>query len=191
MDALRVVIYTLMSAISAIAAMTGGGLLGHEHSVRWNVKTLGDGFVIPSYPISTTISAQLALPSTAVAEDTYRLPSERTLYVLKTRLVEAMLESDNDYHLVLEDPTTHQQMIAEIPEGVSTTPEAYRTLFHSARHSIDSLLGPLSSWPIRFSKPPMLQITGIGFFDETHLVPPPGTAPNGREIHPVIGVRVP
>ncbi len=179
--------------VAALATLLGLGLSGHVNSVRWDVKTLGDSFVIGQEVIETTISEQRKLrlsPSAPdVDESTPRMASERTVYRLTARLMEAKEEMDRDYHLVLEEEGTGLRLVAEIPDAIPPVPERYYAQFLRARRTIDSLVGRPGPIPIRPARPPRIEIIGIGFFDEPHIIIPAGMAPNNREIHPVIAVR--
>lgn len=175
--------------ITGGAALVGMELSAHVHSARWEVKTCEDSFVPAALPITTTIPEQAALPAPHVGEQVTRLPSERTLYTLSAQLLEVKKEFDGDYHLVLQDTETKMKMVAEIPDTNAAQPATYRNDFATARAKIDRLVGK----PGLFSERPkgklLLQITGIGFFDEPHIFRPDGMAPNGREIHPVLKVQ--
>jgi hypothetical protein len=183
---LRIVVFV----IADLAITVGVGYFEHAHSERWKVKTLGDSFVVPGQPIPTTIAEQNALPAPFVDESTPRLSAERTLYILTAKIMEASLEVDGDYHLVLEDPINGQRMVAEIPDGTSPGADPYRKDFIVARHTIERLIGSPDSAIIIPVKPPMVEITGIGFFDEPHAFVIKGMSPNCREIHPVLEIKV-
>jgi len=175
--------------ITGGAALVGMELSAHIHSERWKVKTLADSFAVNFPAISTTIPDQAALPEPKVGESVARLPSEKTLYTLNARLVEVKKEFDGDYHLVLEDPRTKLRMVAEIPDTTTPAPIADRKDYAAAREEIDRIAGQPGFFVHSLAEPPMIEITGIGFFDEPHLLTPDGMAPNGREIHPVLRVK--
>ena len=175
--------------ITVGAVIVGMGLSAHVHSERWKVKTLADSFEVNLPPISTTIPDQSALPEPNVGESVARLPSEKTLYTLDARLIEVKKEFDGDYHLVLEDPRTKLRMVAEIPDTSTPAPLADRMDYAAAREEIDRIAGQPGFFARKLPMPPMIEITGIGFFDEPHILTPDGTAPNGREIHPVLRVK--
>ena len=186
-----------MNILKALAIIIAGGsaLLGielHEHinSPRWAVKTLGDGYVIGEQVVRTTIEEQSALPAQHVEEGVTRLAAEKQLLVVSANLVEARKEFDGDYHLVLEDPTTHLRMIAEIPDTTGKAARMYKERFVAARHIIDAIDGAPGMLGVNYKKPVAVEITGLGFFDEAHMITPKGMPQNFREIHPVIGVRV-
>ncbi len=185
MNILKVIVLVIASG----AALLGIELSEHTHSERWRVKTLADGFYLGDSIHSTTIREQAALPEPKVDESVTRLPSERDLYSLTARLISVKKEFDGDYHLVLEDTATHLRMIAEIPDSSSTAPVGYKNDFIMARKEIDRLIG---THPGMFAfhpvTTPMIEITGVGFFDEPHMFMPTGMAQNGREIHPVLRI---
>ena len=166
------------------------GLLyyGHVHSTRWNVKTLADLPKLPANAVASSIAEQHKFHSPRIDETTDRQPSECTIYTIKARIVESLLESDGDYHLVLED--NGLQMVAEIPQPIDPVPMEYRKAFYDARRTIDSAIGKPDVQAKIVEKPPLVEITGVGFFDEAHTFVPQGMAPNCREIHPVLRVKV-
>jgi hypothetical protein len=184
------IIKTLFLLFIGGAATVGIALHDHVHSERWKVKTLADSVVIGSSPVATSIEEQLALPAPKVEESLPRTQSERTLYTLTANLVDVKKEFDGDYHLVLEDPRTHLRMIAEIPDTEGSAPERYKLAFAAARSVIDRGLGR----PGLFTRAPHerteIEITGMGFFDDQHVFTPHGMAANGREIHPVLSVKL-
>ena len=182
---LRIIVFVIVD----LAVTVGVGYFEHSHSERWKVKTLGDSFVVTGQPTPTTIAEQNALPAPFVDESTPRLPTERTLYTLTAKIMEASLTVDGDYHLVIEDPSNGQQMVAEIPDGTSPGAEQYHKDFLIARRTIERLIGSPKSPIIIPAKPPLIEITGIGFFDEPHPFVVQGMSPNGREIHPVLEIK--
>lgn len=185
MDILKIIVILITGG----ATLLGAELSEHTRSERWMVKTLSDSFVLSTPAIATTIELQAELPVPEVGESVQRLPSERTLYSLAARLVEVREEFDGDYHLVLEDPDTHLRMVAEIPDGSGPVSAIYRNDFIAARQAIDQMVGHPGLTGIHPPVPPMIEITGVGFFDEQHMFTPVGMAPNGREIHPVLSVK--
>lgn len=183
------IIKAFVLLIAGGAALVGMELSAHVHSVRWKVKTCEDAFIAQTPAITTTIAEQAAMPTPKVGERVTRLPSERTAYSLKAQLLEVTREFDGDYHLVLQDTVTMMRMVAEIPDTNSAQPAVYRADFTRARATIDQYVGR----PGLFSEKPkqklMVEVTGIGFFDEPHLLAPDGMTPNDREIHPVLNVQ--
>ena len=179
--------------MSAAMAAIGLEFRRHLHSHRWDVKTLADGFIADSMPQPTTVPEQISLPKPrGIRQPIPRLPSERTVYVLTANMIEVKEDLDNDYKFVLQDPRTHATMIGEIPDSNGDdAPKRYRPIYRRARYVIDSIAGRMPEYAdIKFSQPPLVRVTGVGFFDQPHPVPLSGTAPNNREIHPVLRIEV-
>src|ERR1051326_5943464 len=93
----------LWLVIAGFNATIGLLYYGHVHSTRWNVKTLADLPRLPKSAVVSSIAEQQKLHSPPIDESTDRQPSECMVYKIKARIVESLLESDGDYHLVLED----------------------------------------------------------------------------------------
>jgi hypothetical protein len=177
-------------SILIVAALVALGFVFHEHvnGERWMVKTLADAFEPDSAATPTTIGEQTALPTVKVSGSAARAKEERTLYTLTADLVGLKKDFDGDYHLVLRDPESHATMIAEIPDEDCKAPAKYKRMFRDSRASVDRLVGPPGLMN-REVAPKRVQVTGLGFFDEDHIVPQPGMAKNCREIHPVIRIE--
>ena len=153
---------------------------------RWMVKTLSDPdarTVRLSDTVNTTIEALVAIPRPAVLPSRSRAnPVEQTLYRVEARSLRLYTEGDHDYHLVLASPSDSTvTMIAEVPEpscaGACTS--GFAAAYARVRHTLfDYLNSP------RSSPRPLVQITGVGFFDFFHHQR--GVAPNGIELHPVL-----
>lgn len=163
----------------------------HINSPRWEVKTLEDGFVPDTVPVPTTVAGQDSLPGPQhVSQDWKRLPTERTLYVLDARIVDLKEDLDRDYKFVIEDPKTGAELNAEVPDPAASGPARYRPVYAACRHFLDSLAGKDPGFvEVDFNPRPLVRISGIGFFDQPHFVPSEGTAPNNREIHPVLKIE--
>ncbi|HWF44001.1 MAG TPA: hypothetical protein VG537_05110 [Candidatus Kapabacteria bacterium] len=184
---------TFLILFSAAAAAIGLEFRRHIHSHRWDVKTLADGFIADSTPVPTTIDGQISLPEpTGIRQPTPRLPSEQTVYVLTGQIIHVKEDLDNDYKFIFEDPKSHNHMIAEIPDpNGDDAPNRYKPAYRRARHVIDSLTGAEPDYAgKKFTTPPIVRITGVGLFDQPHPLPLAGTAPNNREIHPVLKIEV-
>ncbi|HET6400515.1 MAG TPA: hypothetical protein VFH95_03870 [Candidatus Kapabacteria bacterium] len=182
----------ILFLFAAAAAGSGVEFRWHILSPRWEVKTLADGFIPDSISTPTTVQEQVSLPAPPPVRQSWkRLPSERTLYVLDARLVKVMEDLDRDYKFVIEDPKTGAQMLAEIPDPDAYGSAKYRPAFRKARYIIDSVADRVPGYSdIRFDPEPLVRVTGIGFFDQAHYAPYHGTAPNNREIHPVLRIEV-
>jgi hypothetical protein len=155
---------------------------------RWSVKTLKDaaGRALTLSPKATTIRAlrRKAVPGYLGLRRGRGV--ERTTFRVRAKLVEMKLEADSDIHLVIADPTrTGATMIAEFPARsctVGATPRA-RTKMNRARTALIAACGPPTGSFRKLSG--SATVTGVGFFDQIHGQT--GVAPNGIELHPVVG----
>jgi hypothetical protein len=124
-----------------------------------------------------------------LGSDTPRIgdsPEMRT-YQVNVTLLKAVIEPDRDIHLVVAQPGhPFQTLIAEFP---STTCKGAagsfkRAQIAAARAALLHDCGSISS--SEFTKlNGSATLTGVGFFDELHGQT--GVAPNGIELHPVLG----
>lgn len=162
---------------------------------RWPVKTGQDvsrNLVAPT-PVTTTVEGLNALPrpaelsqQTGTDQDKRICPVECTVYTVEATITSVKLELDGDYHMVLQG-ASGQTMVAEIPTptNVFIGDSPWITKIAAARsevyHRIDSgsLMGRNISARARLS--------GVGFFDFFHGQA--GMAPNGLELHPVLGIE--
>ncbi len=172
------------SALLCGIAPTSFGQCGVE---RWSVKTGTDAdvaLVNLNSQTTTTIAAlrALAQPSSLPANNRIQ-PTETTVYVVDATLTQYKLETDSDYHLVIQDAGGNT-MIAEIPApGCVGSGSPFAAKIGVARSTFDGKFTATSSFqtaniPVR--------ITGVGFFDFLHGQT--GVAPNGIEIHPILNI---
>jgi len=157
---------------------------------RQAVKTLADkdAPAIMKGPIQVTTIHDLVAhqpPSKQELLDATvtRFPAEKMKVEVSAMVTGYKKESDLDFHIVLSDPSTGQTMIAEIPSG-SCVPIEYASEFSALQKQFASDFGkPIA----RFKQvtPEKVKITGIVFFDFLHGQT--GVAPNGVELHPVLG----
>src|SRR5436305_61908 len=86
---------------------------------RWSVKTGTDadvGKINFASTTANTIATMRGWPTPGTIPANNRIaPYETTVWVLNATLVEYKLETDQDYHLVLQDGATSNTLIAEIP----------------------------------------------------------------------------
>jgi hypothetical protein len=107
--------------------------------------------------------------------------------VVKARLVEAKIQGDGDIHLVIADLTfPAKTMIVEFPDPACTSASAskFRSRMKQAHAAIMTQCGFLPHAGFRLLTG-TATVTGVGFFDSVHGQP--GVAPNGIELHPVLG----
>ena len=154
---------------------------------RWSVKTGTDADVAQvntSVSTTTTIANMRALTAPGTLPANNRVtPTETTVFVINATLTEYKLESDSDYHIVIQDASGNT-MITEIPSPSCVgTGSPFATMISAARSKFDAQLHATTSFQTA-SIP--VQIKGVGFFDFLHGQT--GVAPNGVELHPVLDI---
>jgi hypothetical protein len=175
----------------AVALFAGPLLLPSNLSAcgveRWSVKTGTDadvGLINVSSSTPNTIATMRGWTAPSPIPPNNRVsPYETTVWVLDATLTLYKLESDQDYHLVLQDASGNT-LITEIPDPAcvgSSSPLAAGIT--NARAQFDAKLTATSSFqtanlPVR--------VSGVGMFDFLHGQT--GVAPNGIELHPVINI---
>lgn len=161
---------------------------------RWAVKTLADpeGLDLPtSSPRLTTVAQLRAIkPPTRsqldAAKKTRLTLVEISAYEVKAEVVGYKLEADEDYHVVIADPgKLDATMIAEIP-APGCVPKVLAAEFSGLRADFDRFVGTPTKRYRKLARPVELTLHGVGFFDFLHGQT--GVAPNGVELHPVIGI---
>ena len=159
---------------------------------RWNVKTLSDPDTTQidfSNEVKSSVSEQITLTAPKnFPKDLPRQKTEETVYKMRCDILGFKKESDKDIHIVIQDPTTKDKMIAEIPSD--ECPDVQKTSRYTQIKElnewfINNIGSPTQSmtW---LQTPKEVDISGVGFFDFPHGQT--GRAPNGREIHPVLSM---
>ncbi len=165
---------------------------------RWTVKVGTDpdaGSVDLSSETRAAISDLGAIPPPANPPDNARVvPYEFHKFVINGTLMQYKLETDVDYHLVVDDGTG-RTMIVEIPNPAcvldNSTPRnfingPFNAAIASARQKFDNRLTAQTFF--QTANIPV-QIKGVAFFDFEHGQT--GIAPNGMELHPVLEINFP
>src|SRR5689334_3709454 len=154
---------------------------------RWSVKTGTDadvGLVNLNSSTNTTIAALRApaAPNPIPANNRVS-PWETTQWVLNATLTLYKLESDSDYHLVLQD-ANGLTMIVELPQPTCVgAGSPFLAGITNARNEFNARFTATTSF--QTANIPV-QIKGVGMFDFLHGQT--GVAPNGIELHPVLDV---
>lgn len=171
-------------AVSLILSSTLAFSCGVE---RQSVKVGTDadiGKVNFNAPQTTTIANLRAFPTPSTIPANNRIsPEETTVWVVDATLTLIKLESDQDYHLVIQD-AAGLTMIAEIPApSCVPTSSPMNPGVTSARAKVDAMFNVTTSFqtvnvPVR--------ITGVGMHDFPHGQT--GAAPNQIELHSVIDI---
>ncbi len=154
---------------------------------RWSVKTGTDadiGSVNLSSTSSNTISTLRSWTAPNPIPPNNRVsPYETTDWVINATLTQYKLETDSDYHLVIQDASGNT-MIAEIPDPACVgAGSPFTARIQAARAAFDAKYGATTSF--QTANIPV-QLTGIGMFDFLHGQT--GVAPNGIELHPVLNI---
>ena len=155
---------------------------------RWAVKTLADpaGRKLGLTPRAATIRGLRKKEAPAYLGLRRGRGVERTTFRVRAKLVEMKLENDSDIHLVVADPMrTGATIIAELPSP-SCTAGATSSARLKVRRARNAFVAACGSPTGSFKKlNGTATITGVGFFDQIHGQT--GVAPNGIELHPVVG----
>lgn len=154
---------------------------------RWTVKTGTDSdaaSINVSNATATTIAEMRTWPTPSPIPATSRVaPHETTLYVINATLTLYKLESDSDYHLVMQDASGNT-IVTEIPcPGCVGASSPFAAAIANARAVFDAHY--TASGSFQTANVPV-QVKGIGMFDFPHGQT--GAAPNQIELHPVIDI---
>jgi hypothetical protein len=162
----------------------------------WNVKTGTDGDALAinlNNVISTTISDLRAIPMpfppagnrpTINNAATRVAPTEFTVFQIYGTLTQYKLETDVDYHLVLQDENNNT-IIGEVPSPACVGAQSpFLTGVMNSRAKMDARLSPTSGFK---DADLLIQVTGVGFFDNIHGQT--GVAPNGIELHAILDLN--
>ena len=162
----------------------------------WNVKTGTDADVSAinlNNVISTTISDLRAIPMpfpplgnrpTVNNAATRVAPTELTVFQIYGTLTKYKLETDVDYHLVLQDENNNT-IIGEVPSPACVGAQSpFLPGVMNSRAKMDARLSPASGF--QDANLP-IQVTGVGFFDNIHGQT--GVAPNGIELHAILDLN--
>jgi hypothetical protein len=171
-------VVALFAVVAAVAARVAAPAPNHSAGFsaalscgveRWSIKTLRDRpRLLPTRTTTVAKLTRVRMPSVLPAKR--RLASERRIYSVVAS-VTLKPEADLDYHLVLR--SGGRTMIAEAPSGRCTSgaTAARRKQMLAARKAVRECA--------------RARVVGVGFFDYRHGQT--GVAPNGIEIHPVLG----
>lgn len=188
-------ILLLVVSIPVNAQVTGKDCNG---MFRWDVKTLTDPGGAAMISADITGSTLSELVSVHPPKHFFifskkdghlpRYDDEKILVRIKAYIVSIKTERDQDVHITLQSPGSSQTMIAEIPDPgcrIFDTLPGIRKSFTEARHQLQPVVTQLE----KTKKPVLVEITGVPFWDARHWWLR-GCAKNGREIHPVLSVKI-
>ena len=176
-----------LATVTPSAAPVTGVQCGTE---RWPVKTLSDqdAAQVNFTPVQSSVAELRSLSAPPSLPQSSRVAPELTVFTVTAQVVEMKLEEDRDIHLVVAEPSDPTAtMITEFPEAdqcSGAVASAHAQEMRTARAAFVSAFGqPSSSQFTNLTGTPTL--TGVGFFDFLHGQT--GVAPNGIELHPVVG----
>jgi len=180
------VLLSLLLAFNLIAS-SSTSLFAQCGVERWSVKTGTDpdaGLVNLNASTPTTIANLASLPAPSPIPANNRVqPTETTVWVVNATLTKYKLESDSDYHLVIDDGAGHT-MIAEVPiPSCVGSGSPFASGISTARAEVDVRLNVTTSFQTAAIP---VQVKGVGFFDFAHGQT--GAAPNQIELHPVLDI---
>lgn len=180
-------------AYSLLFAGSGAGIIKRDNDdkcggeERWEQKVLIDEKAadIKTTAKLTTIKGLNDISTAAyeIKRATPRQDIEQQVYKIKDCFItHAILESDNDIHLVIEDGDKHS-MVAELPDTKCKDARHSEFIedFRKARKTFLKYQHVYNQY--RFD------ITGVLFIDKKHAKNPTGNASNNIELHPVIELK--
>lgn len=162
---------------------------------RWAVKTGADARarrINLSRQVPTTVAALTvlkrppSLPKRSGKDETRYAPVESTLYTVNAEILRYKLETDDqDIHIVIRDPGGKRTMVVEIPDpSVVSHRSPFWPFIRDTRQTFFASYKPKTRFTRKVIR---AQISGVGFFDFLHGQS--GLAPNGIELHPVLGIK--
>jgi len=179
---------SIVPTVTPSAAPVTGAQCGVE---RWPVKTLSDqdAALVNFTPAASSVAALRSLAAPAALPQSSRIaPTELTAFTVTAQVVEMKLEEDRDIHLVIVEPSDPTAtMITEFPDAdqcSGAVASAHAQDMRTARAALVAAFGQPSSSQFT-NLTGTATLTGVGFFDFLHGQT--GVAPNGIELHPVIG----
>ena len=167
----------------------GAGLIDRDRdnkcrgSQRWDVKVASDEAAEEIVQKARVISLEelTQYRTDTLPKGSARAYSEKFVYTLKNVFItHAILENDNDIHLVIEDGKKNT-LIAEIPDinCEITEDSRFATQISSSRKTFIRYQDTYDQY--------LFNITGVFFKDKSHGQT--GRAPNNVELHPVIALK--
>ena len=140
-------------------------------------------------PVQSSVAELRSLAPPAFLPQSSRIePTELTAFMLTAQLVEMKAEEDHDIHLVIAEPGNPTvTMITEFPDADNCSgavASAHAQDMRTARAAVVAAFGQPSSSEFTTLNG-TATVVGVGFFDFLHGQT--GVAPNGIELHPVLG----
>jgi hypothetical protein len=180
---------TILGFIALLASGCAALASGTE---RWPVKvgTDRDATKVANLPQATTITQLISIAPPAHPESRRNArfaPTELTTFQIGGILTVIKKEADQDYHLVIADPSNPRvTMIVESPDPTCASGSRFLDNITFVRTTLDRTLAlePTVEGTLRSQPNVQVAVTGVAFFDSLHGQE--GVAPNGIELHPIL-----
>ncbi|HYL05065.1 MAG TPA: hypothetical protein VE075_03445 [Thermoanaerobaculia bacterium] len=175
----------LMPAIAPKAASAANKCGAERRDIKSGFDDAAKS-IDPSSPTPATVATLAAKDApNPIPKDTRVADAETTVWVVDATLTSFKLETDSDYHLVLDDGAG-STMIAEIPspDCIAEGTSAFADKISSARSQLDAQFTASSQFQ---DADVPVHVTGVGLFDFSHGQR--GFAANGIELHPVLDIQ--
>jgi len=177
-----------------VAALALACLVGACAFSRPEVKSLRDPTadrVQFDSVILTSVSALNAIPSQCGPAGNHRVrPEEFHVYQVVGTIAKVLHEPDHDYHVVitdLEHPRDHMVVESNDPDFGGNAVSPYRERLAAGRRMFDALVAESGAQHLSDLKGTAVRVTGVGFFDVTHLQP--GRSRSCIELHPILAIE--
>lgn len=166
---------------------------GQECGVeRWSIKTLSDtdtAFIHFNNVVRSSVHDQVNMEA-PFGRLNDRLASETVVYEIECFVIGYKKEPDRDIHVIVEDINTDETMVIEIMSP--DCPEVKNTSRHKLAIELyqwftENIGVPRTSFTF-LKDHKRINLTGVGFWDYLHGQK--GMANNGREIHPVLSMKI-
>ncbi len=178
------------SALTAFIFLASVSLTLACGTERWAVKTGADrdAAAVAMTPEETTIAAlsDIHAPPKPNTRATSRFqPTEFKTFKINGIIVGIKREKDEDYHIVLQaKDDVEGTMVIESVSPNCIQKSKFAAQIRDVRKAIDQKIKGISAKMKQLNLP--VTVTGIGFFDPIHGQT--GVAPNGIELHPILGI---
>jgi hypothetical protein len=161
---------------------------------RWDIKVMKDpaaSEVDVSHPHEATLAQLRELAAPRYSDANARSAVEKKAFFVEAYVLGYKQEKgDGDFHLVIADDANGATgtMIAEFPAAECVDASRVAAQMNTAREAFTAMVQdkpPGERYRV-LRRPLRVLLTGVAFFDKIHGQK--GVAPNGIELHPVLGI---
>ena len=177
--------------VGAALLLSGASLAAACGTERRPVQVAADQNAVEIADFARTAGiaelAAISAPEAPAARPSARFaPAELTVYTVSGALLAIDKTADGDIRLVIADADQPKTaMIAVAPDPACAAGSRFADNIAAVRNAIDRKFGAFS----RLTPNLPVTATGVAYFGARRGEP--GTAPNGIELHPLIGVAFP